>query len=692
MVALFWRYLTVFTSFCSAGALAQEPLIIGEVTAVVAEASTADEPSELLDGASGDMNFPFIGKLKALATVGEIDAVTGKALTGYPDGHGAWLLDEGTVRVAYQSESYGTMSSQTYGWEMSSGAIFTGSHVHTIDYDRAGLAEFLKSDGKAADIVRGSGHLFNRVFNVFGDEVVPRAEGGVWGNQAKPDGSLVDFAPNMRLSNGDFFFHSFCGAWYEPAERFGKDFGFADDIWLMAEEWNLQRMFGAKSADVPVWNANDGMGLASMAVDIENEVAYTAPALGQSGYEKIMPINPQHTDYVVLVMAGYNHGLEPAPLRIYVGRKGLDASGKAVEMDGSGSDAFLARNGLLFGKIYGLAVKNEDFAALGIEAIDLNSQMLDAYMTNPNAADAFDGAFVASSYQWGGWDHSVAVKDTDMARWIEASKQLEGLTFLVGDSKTEHPAGDPDITRTRYVQNMTHKGGMLAIELPNIAEELAAAGGGLPEMLTASVVRTLAAVDGALTLEVGGKGVKHGGQGTHATAKNGRSQTVAPDGLYWVKAADADVLIVDEDSGNDYGERKFALVIDPATMMPNEAGRGYFLAAAGGKKNPRSKAGVGAYPGAFTKANSAEFSGTWNLTALLARKADGAFYTRDEIAGTGAQAIAGALPLDAQVLMGVVQNRAESGGPVAKVQADRGGQLFLFNLALPDKALRADGP
>ena len=71
---------------------------------------------------------------------GATDAETGQALTGYPDGQAAWLADEDTVRVAYQSESYGTMSNETYRWVMDSGAEFTGSHIHAVDYDRAGLA------------------------------------------------------------------------------------------------------------------------------------------------------------------------------------------------------------------------------------------------------------------------------------------------------------------------------------------------------------------------------------------------------------------------------------------------------------------------------------------------------------------------------------------------------------------------
>jgi len=64
--------------------MADSPIkTIGTVTALIPEASTADEASEMLDGQSGDTDFPY-AKFKALATVGEIDPVTKKALTGYP--------------------------------------------------------------------------------------------------------------------------------------------------------------------------------------------------------------------------------------------------------------------------------------------------------------------------------------------------------------------------------------------------------------------------------------------------------------------------------------------------------------------------------------------------------------------------------------------------------------------------------
>ena len=214
------------------GAVAADKMTIGQVTALIPEASTAvDAAHNSVDGASGDVAFPYISAIKPLATVGEVDKETGQVLTGYPDGQAAWLADNDTVRVAYQSESYGPMSSETVAQKMASGATFTGSQVHFIDYDRAGLAEILGNDKIAADIVKGSGHLYSTIYNVFGEEVKPKADGGKWGNQTKPDGTVVDYAPKMLLTEADFFVNSFCGAFYEPANKYGEGIGFADDAW-----------------------------------------------------------------------------------------------------------------------------------------------------------------------------------------------------------------------------------------------------------------------------------------------------------------------------------------------------------------------------------------------------------------------------------------------------------------------------
>jgi len=673
---------------------------IGEVTALIPEASTADQASEhSVDGQSGDTDFPY-ADFKALATVGEYDPNTGLPLTGYPDGQAAWLADEDTVRVAYQSESYAKNSNETYPWVMSSGATFTGSHIHAIDYNRAKFASFLDNGTAASEMFEASEHLFDKVYNVFGDEVTSKASGGLWGNAALPNGTQVNFASSKALSQADFFFHSFCGSHHEKANKYGTGKGFADDIWLMAEEWNLGDAFyagGIKSVDT--------MGLASMVVDTANGVAYTVPALGQSGYEKLLPVNPGTTDHVVIICAGYNYDLpnDTAPMRIYVGKKGLDAQGNPVNQNDPGTsarDKFLARNGLLYGKVYGMALANANYAALNLSMPNLtalnagqtNQQLLDNYVSDPTAPNTFSVRYYPTTYKWNGWGtaNAVSVANTEATKWFNADQQPSGYTFFPADDKVEHPAVDPDITKFRFVQNLTNKGALLGIEFTNLIAELTASSN-LPDYVSADVRRIIGAENGSLTLDTGGKGFAHTGaknlDGTKTAAghvnDDNKFKMVAPDGLQWIKTADADVLIVDEDSGNAYGERKYALVLNPQSLELAQPGKGWFLAMAGGTRNPRALNGVSAYGGTFSVAANSEFSGSWNVTGLVAKKANGSFYSTAELAGAGESLVQQTLPLSAHKFIGVVQHLGESGGPVSAFRCDYGGQMFMFKVNFP---------
>ena len=658
---------------------------IGETRALIPEAGLALNP--VLDGGNGNVNFPY-GNFKALATVGEVGD-NGLALTGYPDGQAAYLLDNDTIRVVYQSESYATMGKapvpETYNWEMKNGVTFSGSHIHTIDYDRAKFAKFMRNGSSAEGMVKDSGKLFNTIYNVFGDEVTK--ENLVWGNQALPSQRIVPFLDKYKLSEADFFLQSFCGAWYEQANKYGNGIGLEDDVWFTAEEWEIGRMFtGSKKTGRT--ESDKTMGLASIAVDVKNEVAYTAPALGQTGYEKLMPINPQHKDYVVIVGAGYNHNQEPAPLKVYVGMKDRLPDGSEIDYSTANErDAFLGRNGLLYGRIYGFAMPTKSYAALGLEA-NPAAKMMDEYLQNADAPNSFEGRFYPTSYQWGGWDNPVAVNNTEMMLWEQVDEQPEGYTFFNGDSKAEHPAVDPDINRTRYVQNMTNKGGILGFDFGFIGATLDAADGDLPEFLPATGIRVVPAIDGALTLQTGGEGAVKDGSAAIHVEKN-KAAMIAPDGLYWTKHADGSFLIVDEDSGNDFGERKYVLPIKESDMTLSEPNTGYLLGLAGGKHSSRYEAGVSALGGAFSKATTSEFSGSWNVTALTAKKSNGLFgskfYSMDELAGTGEQEIIQGIDTDDQLFIGVVQARGESGGAVAEEGGDAGGQVFQFTFNLPEE-------
>jgi len=662
--------LILLTSTFISGSL--EAKMIGETEALIPEAGITSK--KINDGESGNINFPH-GDFKAIATIGERDKDTGLALTGYPDGNAAWLADDDTIRVVYQSESYATLgrapNPETYPWMMRNGVTFSGSHIHTIDYDRKDFADFIKNKEKASDMVVRSGKLFDRVYNVFGYEVEkrnfnPNDLAAKWGNQTRADGTFIQFKDGYKLSQADYFFQSFCGAWYEPAEKYGKNIGFADDIWLTAEEWEIGRAFAAGAADTSAT-----MGLASIAVDIKNGVAYTVPALGQTGYEKLMPINSGNEDFVVIVAAGYNHGQEPAPLKVYVGMKDRLPDGTLINYSTANErDTFLARNGLLYGKLYGMAVSNEIINTL-VDNADPKTKMADIYLKDSAAPNSFESRWFPTSYQWSGFDKPVAVIDTEMMLWEADDEQPDGYTFFNGDSKTEHPAADPS-GLPRYAQNMTQEGALLGVEFTDFNF-----GGDLPEYLDAKVNRMIPAIDGALVLEIGNEGKVKDGDASIHMEKN-VAKMVAPDGLYWTKAKDGDFLIVDEDSGNDYGERKYIISIDSGMNVEDA----YLLAISGGKYSSRYENGVSALGGAFTKPGTTEFSGSWNTTGLVARKSDGSFYSKDELYGTGLQSIIESKDLDEQLFIGVVQARPESSGDVEKFGSDAGGQVFQFTVDL----------
>ena len=184
--------------------------------------------------------------------------------------------------------------------------------------------------------------------------------------------------------------------------------------------------------------------------------------------------------------------------------------------------------------------------------------------------------------------------------WEKEEEQPEGHIYFNGDSKVEHVAADP-LGAPRYFANLTNKGALMMVDFGAFEFD----GETLPALLPANVTRSVAAVDGALTLDIGGAFKTVDGDASIHMGE-GKAKMVAPDGLYWAKTADGDYLIVDEDSGNDFGERKYVLSLDADLNVI----KGTLLAIAGGKHSPRYQAGVSALGGAFTKAGSTEFSGS----------------------------------------------------------------------------------
>lgn len=215
---------------------------IGSNTALLCEAADASATGIVpKDGESGDTDFPH-GNIKVIATMGErsvCDESEGQKLVGVPDGMGAYLADDETVRVVFQSESYGPIRQESFPVSMNDGAFtMGGSHVQYIDYDRDLMSEFMSHDGPASDMVVGVGNMIEKAYNLKGEPVGPRSkgptsEGAHYGNTDAEGNYVISEIPTET----DWFFQSFCSAHLEQKHQWGEGIGVEDDMFVTNEEW-----------------------------------------------------------------------------------------------------------------------------------------------------------------------------------------------------------------------------------------------------------------------------------------------------------------------------------------------------------------------------------------------------------------------------------------------------------------------
>lgn len=265
---------------------------------------------------------------------------------------GAYLKDDDTLRIIVQSESYGPLMYESYPYYVNrNGASFTGSHVQYADFDRELFAEFMTHGGPASDMIKGFGQVAKTYYNLAGELVGNRNPNGPTTYGAHF--SNTDAEGNYVVARGapteaDWLMQSLCSAHLEEAHQWGEGIGLEDDIYITNEEWITY---------VP---GSEFVGISMHAIDLKNEVDYAVGSVTVTGWEKIVEINPKHTDYVVLALSGYNgaydgdsaevaarnaeYGPRPdgkpyvrtndiAPARIYVGMKGKMEDGKLQPCD-----------------------------------------------------------------------------------------------------------------------------------------------------------------------------------------------------------------------------------------------------------------------------------------------------------------------------------------------------------------------
>ena len=209
------------------------------------------------------------------------------------------------------------------------------------------------------------------------------------------------------------------------------------------------------------------------AMDLANAVDYAVGSVTVSGWEKIVELNPAHTDYVILSLSGYNGAynnpgaeidgrnaeyskpdgtdyVDPknvCPARIYIGMKGKMEDGSDAP-----ADDFLARNGLRYGKVYGFAVDMSESGPTG-------GLFRDAFHKPRQNGAKVEGKFVPIDWQWdgtvknfrhdGAWEFQLPVPGFDDLTWWNSGSLTES------GSKTEHNSPDTREGITGFIQGST---------------------------------------------------------------------------------------------------------------------------------------------------------------------------------------------------------------------------------------------
>lgn len=150
------------------------------------------------------------------------------------------------------------------------------------------------------------------------------------------------------------------------------------------------------------------------------------------------------------------------------------------------------------------------------------------------------------------------------------------------------------------------------------------------------------------------------------------------DGLEALEGPDNKLyLIIQEDSGNDYGERMLLSGVLENDRDGKELDY-YFLAMSGGSENTRMINKVSIPAGTWSEANSHEFSGVFDLSGLLVRDDAGAFVLSASDDGAAKRAADRLVDINDKLIMVNVQAHSQNSGVLEAFQLDRGGQIFMI--------------
>lgn len=134
--------------------------------------------------------------------------------------------------------------------------------------------------------------------------------------------------------------------------------------------------------------------------------------------------------------------------------------------------------------------------------------------------------------------------------------------------------------------------------------------------------------------------------------------------------------VVWQDGGNLFGERKFMGKVGVPMKY-------YFVAQSGGRDNSRVQASVSAVPGVLARQTSHEFSGAFDMSALLRKDASGNFeLPLGDLTGKK-RALDASTPVNDKIIAVSLQAHTNTGGYGATFQSDRVAQVLAYKPNIP---------
>ena len=139
--------------------------------------------------------------------------------------------------------------------------------------------------------------------------------------------------------------------------------------------------------------------------------------------------------------------------------------------------------------------------------------------------------------------------------------------------------------------------------------------------------------------------------------------------------------IIQEDAGNDYGERMFLTALEHE--WDGKELDYYFLAMSGGDKNTRQLAGVSIPAGTFCQPFAHEFSGVFDLSAFFHKGDDGEYTLKSADTGYWKRKADSMVDINDKQIIANLQAHSQYCGLLESFQLDRGGQIYMIQPNIP---------